>query len=129
MLLVISSIATGCSSSPESSSQIVDPAVVQRIIANCTNLNAPELGEGKLCIDNGFRISNDDFAFANWGRSLQADANVTVQTLVDLFGRNTVCTTGPDNECVLRPTTLQKLEEWNTALSGGRCEGLSTLST
>lgn len=129
MLVVISSIATGCSTSPESSSQIVDPAVVERIIANCTNLNAPELGEGKLCIDNGFRISNDDFAFANWGRSLQADANVTVQTLVDLFGRNTVCTTGPDNECVLRPTTLQKLEEWNTALSGGRCEGLSTLST
>jgi hypothetical protein len=107
----------------------VDSAVVERIIANCTNLNAPELGEGKLCIDNGFRINDDDFAFANWGRSLQADANVTVQTFVDLFGRSSVCTSGPENECVLRPATLQKLEEWNTALSGGRCEGLATLST
>jgi hypothetical protein len=103
--------------------------VVNRIIANCTNLNAPELGEGKLCIDNGFRINDDDFAFTNWGRSLQADGNVTVQTLVDLFGRSTVCTSGPENECVLRPATLQKLEEWNTALSGGRCEGLAALST
>ena len=129
MVILAAIVATGCSSSPRSSTQSVDPAVVERIIANCTNLNAPELGEGKLCIDNGFRISDDDFTFANWGRSLQADANVTVQTLVDLFGRNTVCTSGPDNECVLRPATLQKLEEWNTALSGGRCEGLSTLST
>lgn len=129
MVILTALIATGCSSSPRSSTQSVDPAVVERIIANCTNLNAPELGEGKLCIDNGFRISDDDFTFANWGRSLQADANVTVQTLVDLFGRNTVCTSGPVNECVLRPATLQKLEEWNTALSGGRCEGLSTLST
>ena len=129
VLILVALITTGCASSPNSSPQVVDPAVVKRIIANCTNLNAPELGEGKLCIDNGFRISDDDFAFANWGRSLQADANVTVQTLVDLFGRNTVCTSGPDNECVLRPAILQKLEEWNTALSGGRCEGLSTLST
>ncbi len=129
MVILTALVATGCSSSPRSSTQSVDPAVVERIIANCTNLNTPELGEGKLCIDNGFRISDDDFTFANWGRSLQADANVTVQTLVDLFGRNTVCTSGPDNECVLRPATLQKLEEWNTALSGGRCEGLSTLST
>lgn len=103
--------------------------MIDRISANCTNLNAPELGEGKLCVDNGFRINDDDFAFTNWGRSLQADANVTVQTLVDLFGRSTVCTAGPDNECVLRPATLQKLEEWNTALSGGRCEGLAALST
>jgi hypothetical protein len=128
-LIVIVLVASSCSSRTQSSQPTTDPAVVERIIANCTNLNAPELGEGKLCIDNGFRIKNDDFAFTNWGRSLQADANVTVQTLVDLFGRSTVCTTGPENECVLRPATLQKLEEWNTALSGGRCEGLAALST
>ena len=71
----------------------------------------------------------DDFTFANWGRSQQADANVTVQTLVDLFGQNNVCAPGADNECVLRPSTMQKLEEWNTALSAGRCEGLAALST
>lgn len=128
-LIFITLIAASCSSRTQSSQPTTDPAVVERIIANCTNLNAPELGEGKLCIDNGFRIKDDDFAFTNWGRSLQADANVTVQTLVDLFGRSTVCTTGPENECVLRPATLQKLEEWNTALSGGRCEGLAALST
>jgi len=92
-------------------------------------LDAPELGEGKMCIDNGFRIKADDFSFSNWGRSTEADANVTVQTLIDLFGHSAVCVDGPSTECVMRPSTVQKLEAWNNALAGGRCEGLATLST
>jgi hypothetical protein len=82
-----------------------------------------------MCIDNGFRIKADDFSFSNWGRSTEADANVTIQTLIDLFGHSAVCVDGPSTECVMRPTTVQKLVEWNNALSGGRCEGLATLST
>ena len=82
-----------------------------------------------MCIDNGFRIKADDFSFSNWGRSTEADANVTIQTLVDLFGHSAICVDGPSTECVMRPTTVQKLEEWNNALAGGRCEGLATLST
>jgi len=104
-------------------------ALVSQIASHCTDLDAPELGEGKLCIDNGFRIKADDFSFSNWGRSTEADANVTIQTLVDLFGHSAVCVDGPSTECVMRPTTVQKLEEWNNALAGGRCEGLATLST
>jgi hypothetical protein len=92
-------------------------------------LDAPELGEGKMCVDNGFRIKADDFSFSNWGRSTEADANVTIQTLIDLFGHSAVCVDGPSSECTIRPTTTQKLEEWNNALAGGRCEGLATLST
>ena len=103
--------------------------IVARIDSHCTDLNTPELGEGKLCIDNGFRVNTDDFRFSNWGRSPQADANVTVQTLVDLFGQNNVCAPTTRNECILRPSILQKLEQWNTALAAGRCEGLATLST
>ena len=104
-------------------------ALVSQITSHCTDLDAPELGEGKMCIDNGFRIKADDFSFSNWGRSTEADANVTVQTLIDLFGHSAVCIDGPSTECVMRPTTVQKLEEWNNALAGGRCEGLATLST
>ncbi len=104
-------------------------ALVSQITSHCTDLDAPELGEGKMCIDNGFRIKTDDFSFSNWGRSTEADANVTVQTLIDLFGHSAVCVDGPSTECIMRPTTVQKLEEWNNALAGGRCEGLATLST
>ena len=50
------------------------------------------------------------------------------QTLVDLFGHSAVCMPGAADECVLRPRTQQKLDEWNVAIGGGRCEGLATLS-
>ncbi|MEI8287318.1 MAG: hypothetical protein WCG15_08490, partial [Actinomycetes bacterium] len=125
-LLLASCISFGTKS--QANSGRVSPLVSQ-IASHCTDLDAPELGEGKLCIDNGFRIAADDFSFTNWGRSTQADANVTIQTLIDLFGHSAVCLDGPTTECVMRQTTVQKLEEWNNALAGGRCEGLATLST
>ena len=127
-LAALALFASSCSSSDNSTGIVETTQIVERIISHCTDLDAPELGPGKLCIDNGFRVDTDDFTFSNWGRSQQADANVTVQTLVDLFGKNNVCAPGADNECILRPSTMQKLEEWNTALSAGRCEGLATLS-
>jgi len=122
---------SACSTFSAKSSINTSPAaaLVSQIASHCTDLDAPELGDGKLCVDNGFRIKADDFSFSNWGRSTAADANVTIQTLVDLFGHSAVCVDGPSTECVMRPKTVQKLEEWNNALAGGRCEGLATLST
>ena len=113
------------------SEAIVDrSAVVARIATHCTDLESPDLGAGTLCVDNGFRLRNDDFSFANWGRSAEADSNVSLQTLIDMFGPGTVCmpSSGPD-ECTPRPATQQILYEWNTALSGGRCEGMAALAT
>lgn len=126
-MIFLSACATFTAKSPINMSSAT--ALVSQITSHCTDLDAPELGEGKMCIDNGFRIKADDFSFSNWGRSTEADANVTVQTLIDLFGHSAVCIDAPSTECVMRPTTVQKLEEWNNALAGGRCEGLATLST
>ena len=98
-------------------------------MSHCTDVAAPTLGEGTLCIDNGFRLRRDDFSFANWGRSSKADDNVTTQTLIDLFGYDTVCIPGSETECIMRPSAVQLLDLWNTALTGGRCEGLAALST
>ena len=126
-LIFLSACSTFSAKSPTNTSSTA--ALVSQIASHCTDLDAPELGEGKMCIDNGFRIKADDFSFSNWGRSTEADANVTIQTLIDLFGHSAVCIDGPSSECVMRPQTVQKLEEWNNALAGGRCEGLATLST
>ena len=123
LLVVVASCSQGASA-PTSQTE----ALVATIRSHCTDVNAPELGKGTLCIDNGFRMKSDDFSFKNWGRSQRADANVTVQTLIDLFGHSSICMPGKTSECILRPTTVQKLEQWNNALSGGRCEGLATLS-
>jgi hypothetical protein len=126
-LIFLSACSTFSAKSPTNTSNAA--ALVTQIESHCTDLDAPELGDGKMCVDNGFRVKADDFSFSNWGRSTTADANVTIQTLVDLFGHSAVCIDGPSTECVMRPTTVQKLEEWNNALAGGRCEGLATLST
>jgi len=127
--LVLAGSACSATSTTTAPSVPDTSALVKQILSHCTNLAAPELGEGVLCIDNGFRIKSDDFSFKNWGRSLSADGNVTAQTLIDLFGHDSVCVAGPKDTCILRPTAIQKLEEWNTALNGGRCEGLAALST
>ena len=127
--LVLAGSACSATSTTTAPSVPDTSALVKQILSHCTDLAAPELGEGVLCIDNGFRIKSDDFSFKNWGRSLSADGNVTAQTLIDLFGHDSICVAGPKDTCVLRPTAIQKLEEWNTALNGGRCEGLAALST
>ena len=127
--LAIASSACSSSSTAPTSSVPDTSALVKQILSHCTDLAAPELGDGELCIDNGFRVQSDDFSFKNWGRSLSAEGNVTAQTLIDLFGHDSVCVAGPKDTCILRPTAIQKLEEWNTALNGGRCEGLAALST
>lgn len=132
LLSLIASVSLGaCARTTESSpvSTIDNSVLVKQILSHCTDLAAPELGEGSLCIDNGFRLKTDDFSFANTGLSTSADGNVTIQTLVDLFGHDAVCIPSEKDLCILRPTAIQKLEEWNTALNGGRCEGLATLST
>ena len=80
--LVAAMLLLGCASSGSSRNLTIqtEPELVRQIASHCTDLDAPELGEGKLCIDNGFRVTADDFSFTNWGRSQEADANVTVQT-------------------------------------------------
>jgi len=127
--LALATSACGSTSTATNPSEPDTSALVKQILSHCTDLAAPELGEGELCIDNGFRVQSDDFSFKNWGRSLSAEGNVTAQTLIDLFGHDSVCVAGPKDSCILRPTAIQKLEEWNTALNGGRCEGLAALST
>ena len=108
---------------------VVRSDVVARILRHCTDLESPDLGEGTVCFDNGFRLRTDDFSFANWGRSARADANVSVQTLIDLFGHGAVCMPdGQVGECTPRPAARQVLVEWNTALAGGRCEGMAALA-
>lgn len=122
-VVVMTSCSGGSSQPPQSTS--VNAA---RVTSHCTDVAAASLGPGTLCISNGFRMTQDNFSFANWGRSKRADDNVTAQTLIDLFGYDTVCAPGATSECVLRPTAVQFLELWNTALAGGRCEGLAALS-
>ena len=123
-------VLTACAGADTGTATVdtVDNGYIAQLKAHCTDVVSDDLGEGKLCVDTGFRLDVDRFSFPNWGRSPRADMNVSVQTLVDLFGHSAVCMPGAADECVLRPRTQQKLDEWNVAIGGGRCEGLATLS-
>ncbi|MFM1789941.1 MAG: hypothetical protein RLZZ526_268 [Actinomycetota bacterium] len=125
LVLCVSCTGTGGDSSPQPTST---RGIVASLVSHCTDIVADDLGDGTLCVDSGFRTDVDQFRFANWGRSPEADMNVTIQTLVDLFGHSAVCMPGPETACILRPRTVQKLDEWNVALGGGRCEGIATMS-
>lgn len=126
--LVAMVILASCGTESSAPATTTANTLAARVLSLCTQVPAADLGKGTLCIDNGFRLRRDDFSFSNWGRSTRADDNVTAQTLIDLFGYDTVCIPGDSSTCVMRPTAEQILERWNTALAGGRCEGLATLS-
>ena len=127
-MLIATVLVTSSCSRPASTPPQTTSVNAARIASHCTDVAAPSLGPGTMCYQNGFKITQDNFSFPNWGRSTKADDNVTAQTLIDLFGYDTACAPGPATECTLRPTAVQILEMWNTALAGGRCEGLAALS-
>ena len=83
---------------------------------------------GGTCVDDGFSVAHNGFSFPNWGQSLDPTGNVTIQTLVKLFGHSAVCRPGPTVACAPTPRALHIQREWNAALIGGRCEGMATLS-
>ncbi|NBQ99160.1 MAG: hypothetical protein EBT79_00960 [Actinobacteria bacterium] len=126
-------VATACSS-PGRGTVTSEPAdesaadLLARLDRRCTDIVTTDLGEGTLCADSGFRMGTDGFAFANWGRSPAADDNISLQTMIDLFGHSAVCLPGDESSCVMRPRTVQQLDEWNTAIANGRCEGMAALS-
>ena len=126
-------VVAACSS-PGRGTVTLEPAdesaadLLARLDRRCTDIVTTDLGGGTLCADSGFRMGTDEFAFANWGRSQAADDNINLQTMIDLFGHSAVCLPGDESSCVMRPRTVQQLDEWNTAIANGRCEGMAALS-
>lgn len=80
---------------------------------------------GEIVADSGFRPQADGFAFENYGNDEQP-TNLTPVSLQNLFGAETVClgdSTGAD--CVLTPAAQAWMENANSAMAGGHCEGFS----
>ena len=88
------------------------------------------LGDGAVCADNGFRPTADDFSFPNWAGVQDQDGGdgFTLDTLVRLYGASEVCVDGIAAPCEPTPIATQTIEQWSSALAGGRCEGMATLS-
>lgn len=81
-----------------------------------------------LCVDDGFDVLQDGFSFPNWNDVDSPHSSVDIQMLVAMFGHSVVCKPGPTISCTPTPRALHLINEWNTALRGGRCEGMAVLS-
>lgn len=59
--------------------------------------------------------------FANWAGD---GARVSTTMLVRMFGAAAVCASGTQADCVAKASAAQLLEEFNSQLAAGRCEGM-----
>ena len=103
--------ATSCSSSEED-------APVEEAAASAS----PQATE--LDVNTGFLSDPDGFSFAN---AKQA-GSLEKESLITLFGAESVCISGIISDCQLLPSAAQWLGQVNSALTSGRCEGMAILS-
>jgi len=81
-----------------------------------------------ICVDDGFDVQSDGFSFPNWNGVSADHSSVDIPMLVAMFGHEMVCRPGAASVCTPTPRALHLIDEWNTALRGGRCEGMAVLS-
>ncbi len=97
----------------------------------------PEANSSALLADAGFRPAVDGFSIPNFGGEGYDPQtgqtfpviNLTPVEMRRLFG-DAVCAAVPDSNgsCVLTPPASQWMEQRNSGLSGGHCEGFAALS-
>ena len=111
LLLTLSAGCITSSTTPDERAQILSPTCLSEI-----------------CVDDGFEVQRDGFSFRNWNEVTVPHSSVDIPMLVTMFGHSVVCRPGPTDRCVPTPRALHLVDEWNTALTGGRCEGMAVLS-
>lgn len=84
---------------------------------------------GPLVADLGFRPAPDGFSFQNYASSFPAEPpTLTIAGARRLFGDAVCAAVQADGSCVPSPLAEQWLQQMNTFLNTGRCEGLAALS-
>ena len=83
---------------------------------------SPQASE--IVVNTGFLSDPDGFSFANGKRP----GALGKDSLVALFGSESVCIDGDIEDCQLLPSAEQWLGQVNSALTSGRCEGMAILS-
>lgn len=78
---------------------------------------------GQLIADNGFRPDKDGFSFENYGNEGNPQ-NMSPADVQELFG-DQVCASGTGSSCQLIPPAQVWMDNQNTAMAGGHCEGFS----
>ncbi len=87
---------------------------------------APASVPGEVVYDLGFNPVDNGFSFENYGDDIPA-TNLTETEMRRMFG-DQVCARVDGDTCTLTPPASQWMEEINSAMAGGHCEGMAVLS-
>jgi hypothetical protein len=77
--------------------------------------------------DSGFRPEEYGFSFPNYGDDIPA-VNMTPDEMQRMFG-DQVCASQAGGACTLTPAAQRWMDQINTSMKGGHCEGLAVLSS
>lgn len=119
--------------SPAAANSIAETptAVAERADANASGDGAAPTSEsgvapsGAYVSDLGFRPETHGFAFPNYGG--EGETNLTPNDARRMFG-DQVCAQIDGDTCLLTPPATQWLEQINSSMNGGHCEGMAVLS-
>lgn len=77
--------------------------------------------------DSGFRPQEYGFSFPNYGDDIPA-VNLTEVEMQRMFG-DQVCANQAGGTCTLTPAAKRWMDQTNTSMNGGHCEGMAVLSS
>jgi hypothetical protein len=106
---------TSCAGSQETASTLASAA------ASASKTSPQASG---IEVNTGFFSDPNGFAFANWKKT----GSLKKESLITLFGSQSVCIDSNVSDCQLLPSAAQWLDQVNLALTSGRCEGMAILS-
>jgi hypothetical protein len=88
--------------------------------------SATDAPSGGAIADTGFNPASNGFAFQNYGNEIPGLVNLTPVEMRDMFG-DVVCV-NMQNGCTLTPEAQAWMDQKNSSMSGGHCQGMSVTS-
>jgi hypothetical protein len=135
LLVIFSLFLVSCGEdeeTPVAEEPAVEQPVAEQPTAEAQQPTAPQEG----AVDTGFRPEVDGFSYQNYGDVGQTPTgetfdviNLTSVEMRRMFG-DVVCAAKPkkDGSCKLTPPAEQWMEQNNSGMNGGHCEGFAVLS-
>jgi hypothetical protein len=124
-LLIALALLFALAACGESPAAVAEPTTILRGDDTETGAGTSVETSGAYASDLGFRPETNGFSFENYGG--EGETNLTPNDMQRLFGEQ-VCTTIQDGQCLLTPPGEQWLQQINSAMEGGHCEGMAVLS-
>ncbi len=96
------------------------------------------MAKDTITADSGFRVGTDGFGFENYGQEVCLDnfygncfkvQNLTAAEMVRMYGEQVCKSVDANGNCTLTKAAQSWMNEINSVVSNGHCEGMAVLSS